>query len=589
MKNLWVYLSEYKKESVLAPLFKLLESLMDLLVPLVVAAIINLGIAGGDTALIVRRFLLLIALALLGMGFSFTAQWMAAKASVGFSTRLRQALFDHVQTLSYRELDTLGTDTLITRMTSDINQIQNGLNLALRLLLRSPFIVFGAMIMAFTIDTSSALIFAAVIPLLSLVVFGIMLLSIPLYAKVQSALDRLLGMTRENLTGVRVIRAFRKEPQEIDEFDRRNDLLTRMNERVGRLSALMNAGTYLLINLATIILIRRGALRVEAGALLQGDVVALYNYMAQIVVELVKLASLIITINKSLACGRRVQAMLETDSSMSYLPSLPADCPASDLAVRFDHVSFSYAASADPALTDIDFTARRGQTVGIIGGTGSGKTTLIQLLSRFYDVSEGCVEVDGLDVRKYPQGALISKIGMVPQKAVLFEGTIRENLLWGNAAASDEELWSALEIAQAAEIVRQKEGGLDAPVAQGGRNLSGGQRQRLTIARALVKHPEILILDDSASALDFATDLALRRAIASLSGGMTVFIVSQRASSVRQADQILVLDDGRLAGAGTHASLMQSCSVYQEIYYSQFPEERPRPQRTPAAGREAMA
>lgn len=586
MNKLLPFLSPYKKESVLAPLFKLLESGMDLLVPLVVAAIINRGIAGGDSGLILRYFLLLIALALLGMGFSFTAQWMAAKASVGFSARLRQALFDHIQRLSYRELDTLGADTLITRMTSDINQIQNGLNLALRLLLRSPFIVFGAMIMAFTIDTPSALIFAGVIPLLSLLVFGIMLISIPLYAKVQSALDRLLGQTRENLTGVRVIRAFRKEAQEIDEFDRRNDLLTRLNERVGRLSAFMNPGTYLLINIATILLLRQGALRVDAGALRQGDVVALYNYMAQIVVELVKLASLIITINKSLACGRRVQAMLDTESSMTYPAALPSPLPASGLAVRFDRVSFAYSAAADPALSDLSFAVPRGQTVGVIGGTGSGKTTLVQLLARFYDVTSGAVEVDGLDVRKYPEGALVRKIGFVPQKAQLFEGTVRDNLRWGNPSASEEELWAALETAQAAEIIRAREEGLDAPVAQGGRNFSGGQRQRLTIARALVRRPEILVLDDSASALDFATDLALRRAVAALAGEMTVFIVSQRAASVRQADQILVLDDGRLAGAGTHETLMRSCPVYQEIYYSQFPEERPAVSSS-RAGKEA--
>ena len=594
MKNLWPFLSEYKKESILAPFFKLLESGMDLLVPLVVAAIINQGIAGADSGLILRCFLLLIGLALLGMGFSFTAQWMAAKAGVGFSSPLRQALFDHIQRLSYRELDTLGTDTLITRMTSDINQIQNGLNLALRLLLRSPFIVFGAMAMAFTIDTPSALIFAAVIPVLSLVVFGIMLLSIPMFSRVQGLLDRLLGMTRENLTGVRVIRAFCKEKQEIEEFDRRNDLLTRLNEKVGRLSALMNPGTWLLINLAAILLIRQGALRVDAGALRQGDVVALYNYMAQIVVELVKLASLIITINKSLACGRRVQAMLETDPSMTFPPALPSSLPAGAPAVRFDHVSFSYAPASDAALTDISFTVRPGQTVGVIGGTGSGKTTLVQLIPRFYDASEGVVEVDGLDVRRYPEGALIEKIGVVPQKAVLFEGSIRENLRWGNPAATEEELWTALEAAQAAGLVRDREGGLDAHVAQGGRNLSGGQRQRLTIARALVKQPQLLILDDSASALDFATDLALRRALAALPGEMTVFIVSQRASSVRSADLILVLDDGRLVGAGTHDDLLRSCPVYQEIVDSQFPREsesaaEPSPSARPAMEKEVLA
>lgn len=575
MRKLLVYLQDYRRESVLAPLLKLAESLMDLLVPLVVAAIINEGIAQADQSLIWGRFALLIGLAALGMGFSFAAQWMAAKASVGCATKLRQALFDHIQGLSYRELDTLGTDTLITRMTSDINQIQNGLNLALRLLLRSPFIVFGAMICAFAIDVPSALLFAIAIPLLSLVVFGIMLASIPLFARVQESLDQLLGMTRENLTGVRVIRAFCKEQDEIAEFDRRNEALTRMNEHVGRLSALMNPATYLIINVATIFLIRQGALRVQAGALQQGDVVALYNYMAQIVVELVKLASLIITINRALACARRVQDMLEVQPSMAYPEVLPAALPATDEAVRFDRVSFSYSQTGDAALTDIDFTVRRGQTVGIIGGTGSGKTSVVNLVARFYDATSGTVLVDGMDVRTYPEGALIDKIGIVPQKAVLFEGSIRDNLLWGNPDASDTELWAALETAQAAEVVRGKDGQLDALIEQGGRNLSGGQRQRLTIARALVKKPQILILDDSASALDFATDLALRRAIANLPGTTTVFIVSQRTSSVRQADQILVLDDGQLAGVGTHNTLMATCPVYQEIYYSQFPDERP--------------
>ena len=579
MRKLLVYLHDYRRESVLAPLLKLAESLMDLFVPLVVAAIINEGIACADQGLILGRFVLLILLAALGMAFSFAAQWMAAKASVGFSTKLRQALFDHIQSLSYHELDTLGTDTLITRMTSDINQIQNGLNLALRLLLRSPFIVFGAMICAFGIDIPSALLFAVAIPLLSLVVFGIMLASIPLFAKVQQSLDQLLGMTSENLTGVRVIRAFCKERAEIDEFDRRNEALTRMNEHVGRLSALMNPATYLIINVATIFLIQQGALRVQAGALQQGDVVALYNYMAQIVVELVKLASLIITINRSLACARRVQDMLEIQPSMTYPQTLPTGFLPTDEAIRFDHVSLSYAQTGDAVLTDIDFVATRGQTIGIIGGTGSGKTSVVNLIARFYDATTGTVLVDGLDVRSYPEGTLIERIGIVPQKAVLFEGTIRTNLLWGNEQASDEDLWRALAVAQATEVVRGKDGQLDAPIEQGGRNLSGGQRQRLTIARALVKKPRILILDDSASALDFATDLALRRAIASLPGSMTVFIVSQRTSSVRQADQILVLDDGQLAGVGTHDELMANCQVYQEIYYSQFPEERPSARR----------
>ncbi len=574
MNKLWTHLREYRKDSILAPLFKLLESGMDLLVPVVVAAIINRGVGENDTGLIVWYFLLLTGLAVLGMAFSFTAQWMAARASVGFASRIRQALFDHVQRLSYRELDSLGTDTLITRMTSDVNQVQNGTNLALRLLLRSPFIVFGAMIMAFTIDTRSAVIFAVVIPLLSVVVFGIMLVSIPLFARVQAALDRLLGMTRENLTGVRVIRAFCKEKQEIEEFDSRNRLLTKLNERVGRLSAFMNPAAFLLINGAAILLIRTGALQVESGVLLQGDVVALYNYMALIVVELVKLASLIITINKALACGRRIQAILNTDPSMKYPDCLPEGAAANGPAVRFSHVSFSYNTEGDEALTDIDFTVRKGQTVGIIGGTGSGKTTVGQLIPRFYDATGGTVEVNGLDVRQYPKGMLVKKIGVVPQKAVLFEGSIRDNLKWGNGEATDEELWAALETAQAAEVVRGKEGGLEAKVEQGGRNLSGGQRQRLTIARALVKKPEILILDDSASALDFATDLALRQAIAALPGDMTVFIISQRTSSVRAADMILVLDDGKAAGTGTHEELMRSCSVYREIYYSQFPEEK---------------
>lgn len=624
MKKLFSYLYEYRVESVLAPLFKLLESLMDLLVPLVVAAIINKGIGDGDNGLILRYFLLLIGLAVLGMGFSFSAQWMAAKASVGFSAKLRQALFDHIQGLSFQELDTLGTDTLITRMTSDVNQIQNGLNLSLRLLLRSPFIVFGAMFMAFAIDVPCAMIFAVAIPLLSIVVIGIMLLSIPLFSKVQSALDRLLGMTRENLTGVRVIRAFCKEQDEVDRFDSLNQALTRMNERVGRLSALMNPATYLIINTATIFLIRQGAVRVQAGALRQGDVVALYNYMAQIVVELVKLASLIITINRSLACSKRVSDMLDVKTSMLYpsevrniskdeaakggagvdgasrraaaggdagvdvvarcdavkdgaarRASTGGDAGENGEAVSFDHVGFSYASSADAVLTDIHFTAYTGQTIGIIGGTGSGKSTLVSLIPRYYDVTEGSVKVYGKDVRSYPEGSLVDMVGIVPQKAVLFEGSIRDNLLWGNKDASDKELWKALKTAQASDVVKGKEGGLDAYVEQGGRNFSGGQRQRLTIARALVKRPRILILDDSSSALDYATDLALRQAIAALPGDMTVFIISQRASSVRNADKILVLDDGCQAGIGTHEELLEHCEVYQEIYYSQYPDERP--------------
>lgn len=577
MKHLKIFLKGYRKECALAPAFKLLEALMDLLVPLVVAAIIDQGIAIGDKGVIIKYFIILIIFAALGMGFSFTAQWFAAKASVGVATDLRQNLFDHIQSLSYTELDTLGTDTLITRMTSDVNQVQNGLNLALRLILRSPFIVFGAMIMAFTIDIKCALIFVASIPVLSLVVFGIMLASIPLFKKAQNGLDQLLGITRENLTGVRVIRAFCKEEEEINEFDQRNQSLTKMNEFVGRLSAIMNPGTYLIINVATIVLIYIGALRVDAGLIQQGQIVALYNYMAQIIVELIKLANLIININKSLACADRLSNILEIKSGMEFpetSPAIPANGLVPEDMVKFNHVTFSYAGSGDVAVSDIDFSVKKGQTVGIIGGTGSGKSTIVNLISRFYDVSQGSIEVDGRNVKDYAQGHLIEKIGLVPQRAVLFEGTIRDNLLWGNENASDEELWQAIDIAQAREVVEGKDGQLDADVEQGGRNLSGGQKQRLTIARALVRKPEILIMDDSSSALDFATDFKLRKAVAQLKD-MTVFIVSQRTSSVRNSDQIIVLDDGKLAGLGKHDDLLATCDVYQEIYYSQFPEEAP--------------
>ena len=574
MKQLSGYLKPYRKESFAAPLFKLLEALMDLLVPLVVAAVINRGIGLADTAFVIRCVLFLILLAALGMGFSFTAQWMAARASVGFSADLRQSLFDHIQTLSYAQFDSIGTDTLITRMTSDINQVQNGVNLSLRLLLRSPFIVFGAMIMAFTIDVDCAMIFVAVIVALSLVVFGIMAASIPLYAKAQEALDRLLTVTRENLTGVRVIRAFGREEAETEEVDRRNKALTGMNEQVGRLSALMNPATYVLINLATVVLIRRGALTVSLGGLTQGEVVALYNYMAQIVVELIKLASLIITINRSLACASRIEGILEIRPDMEWTGQgqtfeLEENVPA----VAFDHVTFRYEGSAEPAVEDIDFCVGKGETVGIIGATGSGKSTVANLIARFYDVTEGAVRIGGRDVRTWSREDLLSLIGIVRQKTRLFAGTIRDNLKLGNEKASDEEVMKAVETAQALEVVQGREQGLDAMIEQNGRNLSGGQKQRLAIARALVKKPSILILDDSASALDMATDQRLRKAIAGLPGCLTVFIISQRTSSVRGADQILVMDDGRLVGAADHETLLETCPVYREIYESQYPGE----------------
>ena len=578
LKTLWPYFKGYEKECVLAPLFKLLEALMSLLVPLVVADIIDKGIVGGNTHYIWLCFWLMLGLAVLEVGFSFTAQWYAAKGAVGFTTSLRQALFDHIQALSYTELDTLGTDTLITRMTSDMNQVQTGLNLALRLLLRSPFVVFGSMVMAFTIDVRCALIFVVAIPILSAVVLGIMIKSIPLFTKAQQALDRLLGTTRENLTGVRVIRAFCKEKDEVKEFDEKNEFLTHMNETVGKLSALMNPATYLLVNLATVVLIREGALRVNLGGLAQGDVVALYNYMAQMIIELVKLAALIITINKSIACAERLESVMQVKPGMDFpkagvqLTKPQAGVPE----VAFRHVSFAYAGSGAEAVTNIDFAAQPGETIGIIGGTGSGKSTVVNLIPRFYDATSGIVEIAGKNVKDYAEGALHERIGVVPQRATLFEGSIRDNLKWGKEDATDEELWQAIDTAQAHEVVEGKPGQLDYQLEQNGRNLSGGQKQRLTIARALVRKPDILILDDSASALDFVTDLKLRQAIKKLEGNMTVFIVSQRTSSVRYADQILVLSDGKLVGKGTHDQLMQNCEVYQEIYYSQYPEERPK-------------
>ena len=568
------HLKKYQKESVLAPLFKLLEALMDLTVPLVIAQIIKNGIGQNDMGFVLKMFGLLLMLAVLGMTFSFTAQWFAAKASTGYATDLRQELFDNIQDLTYAELDQLGTDTLITRMTSDVLLVQTGLNLALRLLLRSPFIVFGAMIVAFTIDVKSALIFVVTIPVLAIVIFTIMWISIPLYTKVQSALDKLLGTLRENLLGVRVIRAFRKEDAEVQQFNQENDTLTQYNEHVGRLSALMNPLTYILINVAIITLIYVGAFRVDGGIIAQADVVALYNLMALIIVELIKLSSLIITINKSLASLERIEAVLVVKREMVY-PIEPVKEDESAPAVIFDQVSFSYPQAGADAISNISFVANRGETIGIIGGTGCGKSTIAQLIPRYYDVQSGKVCVNGVNVKDYPQGELVVKVGMIPQKAVLFEGTIRENMQWGKEDATDEEIWHALEIAQAADVVRSKNG-LDAMIEQNGRNLSGGQKQRLTIARALLKNPEILIMDDSASALDFATDLKLRRAIHNLGNQMTVFIVSQRASTVRAANQILVLDDGNLVGKGTHDELMENCQVYQEIYYSQFPEEKPK-------------
>lgn len=571
MKKLLAYMKEYTKECVLGPLFKLLEASFELLVPLVMAAVVDTGIANGDKPYIIRMCLLLVALGVVGFLCAVTAQYFAAKASVGFSAKLRHVLFAHIQGLSFTEMDTAGTSTLITRMTSDINQVQNGVNLTLRLLLRSPFVVFGAMVMAFTIDWKAALVFAGVIPLLSLVVFGIMLWTMPRYKQVQSGLDRVLNVTRENLTGVRVIRAFGKEETETRRFEGDNEALTGLQMFVGRVSALMNPVTYILINLATVLLIWVGGRQVDAGKITQGQVIALINYMAQILVELIKLANLIINITKSLACANRVQSVLEIEPSL-VSPTQGAVGNA-DGSVEFDHVTLTYRGAGAESLTDISFTAEPGQTIGVIGGTGSGKSSLVSLIPRFYDATSGCVKVGGRDVREWPLSALREQVGVVPQKAVLFTGTIRENLLWGRETATEEELWQALRTAQAEDFVREKAKGLDEPVAQGGRNFSGGQRQRLTIARALVKTPAVLILDDSASALDFATDLKLRTAIKNMNPSPTVFLVSQRASSLRYADQIIVLDDGEAAGIGTHEELLERCQVYREIYESQFKKE----------------
>lgn len=576
MKKLLVYLKDYKKESILGPLFKLLEASFELIVPLVMATIIDAGVKNADKAYIMKMCLVLVLLAVIGLTCSITAQYFAAKAAVGFSTKLRHALFEHIESLSFAEMDEVGTSTLMTRMTSDVNQVQNGVNLFLRLLLRSPFIVFGAMIMAFTVDVKAALVFVVAIPLLSIVVFGIMLVSIPLFKKVQGALDGVLGITRENLTGSRVIRAFNKEETEIGKFNEKNDALTKIQLYVGRISALMNPVTFVIVNMATLVLIWKGAIRVDNGFITQGEVVALVNYMSQILVELVKLANLIININKSIACGNRIQTILELQPSVTDEKAISAQNNSSmdsSYAVEFDHVGLAYGKVKEEALTDIHFSVKKGQTIGIIGGTGSGKSSVVNLIPRFYDVTSGSVKVNGKDVREYTLSDLRSKVGTVFQKAVLFKGTIRENLQWGNPDATEEEMQQALAVAQAKEFVDTKEGGLDYEIEQGGKNLSGGQRQRLTIARAVVKKPEILILDDSASALDFATDAKLRMAIREMEGEMTVFIVSQRAASLQYADQIIVLDDGHIAGMGTHQELLQNCEVYQEIYYSQFKRE----------------
>lgn len=602
MKKLLRYLKDYKKESVLGPLFKLLEATLELFVPLVVAAIIDTGIGNQNRGYVVKMCLVLVLLGLIGLAFSITAQYFAAKAAVGFVTKIRHVLFAHIQKLSYAELDTQGTSTLITRMTSDMNQVQNGVNLTLRLLLRSPFVVIGAMVMAFTIDVKAALVFVVGIPALAVVVFGVMLACIPLYRKVQNRLDKVLGLTRENLTGVRVLRAFCKEEEQEAEFQKQNQVLTDTQKFVGRISALLNPLTYVIINVAIIALIWVGAIRVDMGIITQGAVVALYNYMSQILTELIKLANLIINITKSVACGNRIQSVLEvepsikdgkdtldanagrldgkTDNSDAKVDSIEVtekrhdnsvhEGNASEYSVVFAHAGIRYPEAAQEAVSDISLKVRPGETVGIIGGTGSGKSSLVNLIPRFYDCSSGAVYVDGKNVCDYGLTELRDKIGVVPQKAVLFAGTIRSNMQWGKPDATEKEIFDALEIAQAKDVVMKKEKGLDTEVEQGGKNFSGGQRQRLTIARALVKNPKILILDDSSSALDFATDAALRMAIGAMEHKPTLFIVSQRTSSIQYVDKIVVLDDGAVVGIGTHEKLMASCDVYREIYDSQF-------------------
>lgn len=576
MKKLLIFLKDYKKETVIAPLFKLLEASFELIVPLVMAAIINQGIASEDSSYIMKMCLVLVLLAVVGLVCSITAQYFAAKAAVGFSAKLRNALFKHIESLSFTELDTIGNSTLITRMTSDVNQVQSGVNMVLRLFLRSPFIVFGAMIMAFTVDVKAALIFVVTIPLLSIVVFGVMLISIPKFKQVQAALDKVLGKTRENLAGARVIRAFNRQEQEREEFRESNTLLMNLQLLVGKISALTNPATYIIINAATLAVIWVAGDEVFKGTISQGEVVALVNYMSQILVELVKLANLIVLITKSIACGNRIQEVFEVNPSMEKDISGKVEeiyGLDSSVAVEFDHVSVKYQGAAENSLSDVTFAAKKGQTIGIIGGTGSGKSTLVHLIPRFYDAFSGTVKINGKDVKEYPLTQIRQMVGIVMQKAVLFKGTIEENLRWGNEDATEEQLWAALETAQAKEVVEKKEGMLSYKIEQGGKNLSGGQKQRLTIARALVKDPDILILDDSASALDFATDARLRKALKGLPGDKTVFIVSQRTSSIQHADQIIVLDDGKVAGIGDHDTLLHSCDVYREIYDSQFKAE----------------